>query len=164
MRELGVDLGLLISQVVNFGLLLLILSLVLFKPILKKLEERASRVRKGVEDSEEAGRLRQGAEEHYQAEIERSRIEARQVIERATRTAEQQRQEILAQARSDAHELLARAQELATRQRQERETEWRQQIVDLAIAAASRLLQEDIDDQRHHALVHEFLDQTEQLE
>ena len=164
MKELGIDLGLLISQVVNFGLLLFVLSLVLFKPILKKLEERAARVRKGIEDSEEAERLRQEAEEHYQEEMDKSRIEARQVIERATRTAEQQRQEILAQARSDAHELLGRAQDQATRQRQERETEWRQQIVDLAIAAASRLLQEDLDDERHHALVHEFLDQTEQLQ
>ena len=163
MKELGVDLGLLISQVVNFGLLLLILSLVLFKPILRKLEERAARVRKGIQDSEEAERLRQEAEEHYQDEMEKSRLEARQVVERATRMAEQQRQEILAQARSDAHELLARAQEQAKRHRQEREIEWRQQIVDLAIAAASRLLREDLDDDRHHALVHEFLTQTEQL-
>ena len=164
MKEFGLDLGLLLSQMVNFGLLVLILSLVLYKPVLKKLEERAAKIRKGLEDAQEAERLRQEAEEYYRTEMERARREAREVIERATRTAHQQRQEILAQARNDAHELLMRAQQQAQRQRQESEIAWRQRTVDLAIAAASRLLQEDLDEERHHALVQEFLDQAEQME
>ena len=47
----------LVSQAVNFGLLLLILYFVLYKPITKKLEERAERIKKGLEDAETSEKL-----------------------------------------------------------------------------------------------------------
>ena len=159
MQGLGLDVGLLLSQMVNFGLLVLILYLVLYKPVLRKLEERANRIRQGLEDADDAERLKAEAEQFHEAEMDRARREAREVIERATHSAEQLRQEILAQARQDAHDLAMRAEQQAERRRQESEIAWRQQTVDLAIAAASRVLQQELDEEKHHALVAAFIEE-----
>lgn len=163
MRELGLDLGLLISQIVNFGLLALLLYVLLYKPVLGKLEERAARIKKGLEDAERAKELVAQAQARYEEELERARRDAREVIERATRSAEQQRQEILARARQEAHELILNAQQQAQHELQEQRIALQHQMIDLAIAAAARILQEDLDDEKHHRLVAEFLVEAGQL-
>ncbi len=164
MKQLGLDLGLFLSQIVNFGLLLGILYVLLYKPLLGKLEERAKKIKKGVDDAARADQLRADAEAFYQQEMDRARHEAHEVIERATLSAEQQRAEILAQARQEAHELILRAQQQVQREIQEGQTQLSQQVVDLAIAAASRVLQEDLDDEKHRRLIQDFLNEAKQLE
>ena len=162
MAELGLDLGLFISQVVNFGILVLLLSFVLYKPVLRKLRERAERIKRGVDEADRAKELLSEAEKRYEQELERARSEAREIIEQATRTGEQQRQEILAQARQDAHEIAVRAKQQVERQMREAQTAFRQSVIDVAIASASRLLMEKIDDDKHHAIIEEFLREAEQ--
>ncbi len=164
MSELGLDLGLIVSQVVNFGLLLALLYALLHKPILNKLRERAARIQEGLEQAEQAERLRADAEAYYQAEVERARRDARDIIERATRSAEQLRQEILAKARVDAHDLVLQAQRQAQREIEGEQMAFHQEVIDLALAAASRLLQEELDEQKHHELVRQFIEQAGDIE
>ena len=164
MKELGLDVGLLISQAANFGLLLALLYFLLYKPLLHKLEERAERIKKGVDDAEQAKELLAETEVHYKGEVDRARREAHEIIDRATRSAEQQRQEILAQARQEAHEMILRAQQQAERETLERQIALRQQVIDLAISAASRLIHEELDEERHHQLIQEFLTNIGDLE
>jgi len=163
LRELGLDLGLLVSQVVNFGLLLALLYLLLHKPVLAKLEERARRIKKGLEQADEAKKLLEEARARYDEEMARARRDAHDLIERATRAARQQREEILAQARQEAHELVLRAQEQARHELDEGQVSVRQYVVDLAIAASSRLLQENLDQDKHRRLIEEFLVEAGQL-
>jgi F-type H+-transporting ATPase subunit b len=158
--ELGLDLGLIVSQIVNFGLLLGVLYVLMHKPILAKLRERAQRIEEGLDEAERAKVLRAEAEAHYKAEVERARREAREIIERATRAAEQQRQELLAQARVDAQELMAQAQRQARREIEGEQIAFHREVIDLALAASARLLQEEIDDEKHHQLIRQFIDQA----
>jgi F-type H+-transporting ATPase subunit b len=162
-KELGVDLGLLLSQIVNFGLLLALLYAFLYKPVLGKLEERARRIKKGLDDADQAQRLLAEANVRYQEELERARREAREIVERATRLGDQQRQEILAQARQEAHELISRAQQEAQRILQEEQAALQQQVIDLSIAVASRLLEKNLDPEKHHRLIEEFLAEADRL-
>ncbi|MBM3187894.1 MAG: F0F1 ATP synthase subunit B [Chloroflexi bacterium] len=163
MQELGLDLGLLLSQIVNFGLLAIVLSLLLYRPILRKLEERANRINKGLDDAERAQQMLAEAQVEYQNTLERARREAHEITERATRLAEQQRQEILAQARQDASDIVARTEQQAQRQIDESQLASRQQIIDLAVAIASRLIAQNLDEAKHHELIEEFLAEVEQL-
>ncbi len=153
MKALGVDLPLLVSQAVNFGILLLVLYLALFKPLTKMLRERAERVKKGLADAEASKQLLTDAEARKQELIEAGRREAHDLVERATRSAEQQKQEILQQARQEAHDIILRAQQQAQREIQDGRVALQQQIVDLAIASASRVLEENLDEDRQRQLV-----------
>lgn len=163
MQKLGIDLGLLLSQIVNFGLMVVLLYFVLYKPILVRLQARSQCIQQGLEDAERAKQMLSEAEAQAQEEIERARREAHEIVEQATRQGEQQRQEILAQARQEAQILIQRAQQQAQRAMLEGQVALRQDVVNLSIAAAMRLLQEDLDDERHHALVQRFIEEAEQL-
>ena len=161
MGELGLDLGLLLSQAANFGLLVLILTLVLYKPVMNKLTERAERIRKGVEDADQAAELVEKAHARYEEQLAEARRQAREIIEQATRTGEQQRQEILAQARQDAQQIILRAQQQAARETVERRVALSQQVVDIAMASAARLLHENLSEAKHHEIIAEVLTQAE---
>jgi F-type H+-transporting ATPase subunit b len=163
LEEIGLDLGLLISQIVNFGLLVALLSIFLYRPVLDKLQERARRIEQGVENAEWAKTRLEEADAHYEQEMERARQDAQEILERATRSAEQQRQEILLKARQEAHEIVLRAQQQAEREIQEREIKRRQQVIDLAMAAASRLLEEELDEEKHRHFIEEFISEAEDL-
>ena len=52
MEALGINLGYLVSQIVNFTLLAVLLYFVAYKPILRMLDERSERIKKGLEDAE----------------------------------------------------------------------------------------------------------------
>ena len=69
-------------------------------------------------------------------------------IERATLSAQQERQEILAQARQEAHDLVLRAQQQAQHELEEGRITLGQQVIDLALAAASRVMQENLDEDK----------------
>jgi len=157
LEQLGLDLGLLLSQAINFALLVILLYRFLYKPILGKLEERANRIKKGIDDADQAERLLAQTRKDYDKEMERARKEAHDIIERATLTAQQERQEILAQARQEAHDLVQRAQQQARHEVQEERMALGQQVIDLAIAAASRVTREDLDDEKHRALIRDFI-------
>jgi len=157
LEELGLDIGLLLSQAVNFVLLVILLSAFLYRPVLAKLEERASRIKKGMEDADRAEQLLADTKKHYEEEMERARSEAHELVERATLSAQQERQEILAQARQEAHQLVLRAQQQAQHELEEGRITLGQQVIDLALAAASRVMQENLDDDKQHSLIQAFI-------
>jgi F-type H+-transporting ATPase subunit b len=162
LEQLGLDVGLLLSQSVNFVLLVILLSLFLYKPILGKLEERATRIKKGIEDADHAQQLLADSKKDYEEEMERARKEAHEVVERATMSAQQERQEILAQARQEAHELVLRAQQQAERELEEGRITLGHQVIDLSIAAASRVVRENLDGDKQRSLVREFIAELDQ--
>ena len=163
MNQFGLDVGLLLSQIVNFALLAFLLGSLLFKPIMAKLDERAAKIQRGLDDAERARQLAVETEARYTEELERARREAREIVERATRAAEQQHSEIMAAAHQEAHALLLQAHEQAQREIQEGQIALHEQVVSLSISIAARLLEHDLDDDGHRQLVEAFLADAERL-
>jgi F-type H+-transporting ATPase subunit b len=89
-EALGLDVKILIAQIINFVLLLAILYKIGYKPIMRFVEQRTGKIEKGLKDAEEA------------AEALRS-AQAKQAL-------------MMSKAQEDASKLLADAKEQATTQ------------------------------------------------
>lgn len=162
MEKLGIDVGVLIAQLINFFLLLALLTLVLYRPVTKMLRERSERIAKGLADAEMAAKRAAQAEASYQARLEEARREAQAIIAQARENAEKERQAIVARAQSEAQELRARSEQEAERERREALQALQGQVADLAIDAAGRVLGQAVDSAAHRRLVADFLSQLEQ--
>jgi len=55
LSQLGIDWQVFLSQLVNFFLVLIILSLFVYKPVLKVIKERNKKIKEGLDKAEEAG-------------------------------------------------------------------------------------------------------------
>lgn len=153
----GVDLPKLLFQVFNFLLLLYLLNRFLFKPVLKLLDERESRIRKGLEDAEAAARDRELARAEREAALDEARKEAQAMVARANKIAEDSRAEILAEAKAQADKVTARAREEITAEKDKAMAELRATVADLALQAAGRLVRSEMDTPTQRRLVEDFL-------
>lgn len=156
MEALGLNPGFLLSQIINFVLLFVLLRMVLYKPVLKMLDERRQRIAQSLEDAEKAAETRQKAEEEYQKQIEEMAQERERLRAEMAAEVAQEREHLLAQARTEAEAVLANARTQVDLERQRMLKDLRSQVVTLTIAAANKVIGEALDEERQRRLVAEF--------
>jgi F-type H+-transporting ATPase subunit b len=156
LAPLGINLTFLISQIVNFIVLLLVLRAWAWKPIRRMLEQRRERIAQGLEDARVAAEARANAEKEAQAILGQAQADANQRIREASERAEQVAREIRAGAEKEAAGLREAAAGEADQARTAALGELRGQVAALAIAAAQKLIGESLDEKRQRHLVEEF--------
>jgi F-type H+-transporting ATPase subunit b len=136
----GIDARLITIQVVNFGILMALLSYFLYKPVLKVLAERQEKIAQGVKDAEEAGQAKAEATEEKKLVIAAANKEAEAMTARAKEHAVVKADEILAAAQMKSEQVekdaALRAGEMKATALKESEAE----IAKLAILAAEKVL------------------------
>jgi F-type H+-transporting ATPase subunit b len=144
-------------QVFNFLLLLYILNRLLFKPLLARMDERSTKIEKGLEDAETAARDRELARAEREAAVTEARKEAAEMLARSNKIADDTRNEILSEARSEAEKVTQRAREEINAEKEKAMSELRAQVADLALEAAAKLVRSDMNATTQRRLVEEFL-------
>lgn len=159
MEKLGINGPLLGLQIVHFILLLILLRMLLFRPILNYMQKRTDQIQSSLA---EADKVRQ------QAATERAALEAQMAEERrsgqdrlrqAVARGEEAAERRLAEANSEAEQLLARARAEAEQTRAQALAGMQNDIAELALMAAGKVLGEAIDAGKHRKLVDGFLTQ-----
>jgi F-type H+-transporting ATPase subunit b len=163
LEALGINLGYLISQIVNFTLLAVLLYFVAYKPILRMLDERSARIKKGLEDAELASQRASAMEQEFEKRMTEARKEGQEIIAQATQMSEKARQDILDKAREEARAQVEKAREEISRERDLAMAELRQQVADLSLVISEKVIGSTLDEQRQRQLIAEFLEQTEEL-
>ncbi len=129
-----------ISQVLNFVVIMLLLTVLLYHPVSRTLIARRERIAEGLRQAETASRAAAEAEQAKQQILEEARAEAQQIRATATRDADQATQSIRVRAEEDATEIRQRAQQEAEAQREAILSDAQRQIAELAMLGAERIL------------------------
>ena len=153
----GVNVPALFFQVVNFLLLLYLLNRFLFKRVFALVEERRSKIEKGLEDAEAAARDRELTRAEREAAVAEARKEAAEMLASANKIATDTRNEILAEARAEAEKVTERAREEITAEKDRAMADLRAHVADLALDAASKLVRSEMNATTQRRLVEEFL-------
>jgi F-type H+-transporting ATPase subunit b len=157
---LGISWQLLLSQIVNFLLLVVLLRLLLYQPVLNILERRRERIAQGMRDVERASAAAAEAEQEKERILEEARREAQDIRAQASRNAEKIAQEIRERAEQDAIEIRQRAHMDAQAQMEDILADAQRQIADLAILATEQILGRELQDRQEQTrFVSEFLAQ-----
>ncbi len=155
--QLGISLPGLIAQLVNFGILLLVLRLFLFKPIMKVMDERRRKIEEGLNASQQAAAAAENSQEESRRALELARAEGREAIGRAQETAARLSTELEAQARREAEGIVERARAEIDRERQQAIQALRAEFADLTVRAAERVVGQSLDRTAHQRLIDETL-------
>jgi F-type H+-transporting ATPase subunit b len=149
--------GLIIWTLVVFGLLMAILWKFGWPSLLKSVEEREARIAKQIANAEranaEAARL---LEEHRQA-LAKARAEAQEIVTTAKSVAQKEREQLLARTREEQEQLLERARRDIEAEKEKAVLALRREAVELSIAAATKLVQSNLDTDANRRLVLEYL-------
>ncbi len=156
MDKLGVNLGFLIFQILNFAIVAILLYAWAYKPIVKMLEERKNKIAQGHEDARVAAEARENAEAEANKILSEAQAEANKIVQDATSRADKVGGEVKAEAEAEADKMRDEAMAEAAVERDRMLADMRGQIASLAIAAAQKLIGESMDEKRQHALINEF--------
>ena len=147
-------------SIVNFLILLYLLRRFLWGPVGKVLADRAEKIREGLAAAEAAKRERELMHQESEALLRGARQEAQAMAERTARAAEQAAAGIVARARAEGERMRAKAQADAEQARRQMLAELRAEVAAIAVFAASRILQREIDPEKHRRLVEQTLEEA----
>lgn len=117
LRQLGIDWKLLLSQAVNFILLLAILTFFVYRPLLKMMRERREKIELGMRGAEEAELRITQAEKIKEEKISQAEKQALSIIKSAEQSAGKVKEQMLADARIKSAALIKDATEVSERRR-----------------------------------------------
>src|SRR5579859_2057788 len=156
MAALGINLGFLLVQILNFAIVAIVLTAWVYNPAVKFLEERKQRIAQGLEDARVASEARANAEKEAAKVIADAQAEANKRIAEATERAEKVAVDMRAAAEEERNKIIKAAQEDAAQERNRILADLRGQVAALAIAAANKVIGQALDEQRQHVLIQEF--------
>lgn len=157
LESLGIDLKFLATIAVGFLILFLVLRKYAFGPIFAMLQARQDNIRQNLDEAQSRRDEMVRLQQEYEERLAKIEDEARNKIQAAVREAQAARDEIMQRAQADAQAIVARGQGDIERQRQQAMVEMRDQLADLAIQAASRVIRKDLSGQGHAQLIDEVI-------
>jgi F-type H+-transporting ATPase subunit b len=143
---LGINGGFLLAQILNFLIIFALVALLAWKPLIRAMEARRERIARGLEDARVAEQARANAERDAQKLMDQRRIEADKLLDEGQRRGEEQAKVVIDAANREAETIRVKALKDAEETRTELLGEVRSQVVELAIAAAQRVIGETLVD------------------
>ena len=156
--------GVIIWTVIIFVILLALLWRLGYPSLLKMVEERERRIQKQLEDAEKANAEAQRLLDEHKKQIAAARNEAQDILTKAKTVAQKEREALLAKAREEYEALLARARKDIDAEKEKAILALRREAVELSIAAASRVIEANLDTDANRRLVTEFLESLAKTE
>ena len=155
--NLGINPGLMLIWLIAFIMLYVLLTRFIYDPLTNVLNERRNRIAKGLEDAAAAARARENAEAEADKILAQARSEAQKVIDEARGRGEEVASSIEQDARQEAARIQYDAQNEAVAIRNQELGNLREQVVNISVAVASRILDESISKTKQKSLVNSFI-------
>ena len=163
MDALGINLPGLITQIVSFIILFVILSKLLYKPLVGMLDQRAEKIKEGLEASERARDDASKAEEAITQQLDEARLEGQKLISQSRETAEKFRKDEMEVATSDIENMKLKAEKDIQRERDAAIEDLRKEFADLVITAAEKVVTNSLDEKEHRKLIENVLEESSSL-
>jgi F-type H+-transporting ATPase subunit b len=154
----------LLLQVLNFGIMVFILSRVFFKPVVRILDERAEQVTKALQEAEEREKKAAEAQTQYEQTLAEAQEQVLVMQQQAQEDLLKTKQQVLSEAREQVQKMRETAELDLEQARQEAISEHRRELGYLAIELSGRLMRQSGGAAFQEASVHEFLDRLTRLD
>jgi len=155
--NLGINPGLMLIWIIAFIVLYTVMTRFIYDPLVNVLNERRNRIAKGLEDAAAAARARENAEAEADKILAQARAEAQKVIDEARGRGEDVAAAVEQDARQAAAKIQTDAQTEAVATRNAELGNLREQVLNISVAVASRILDENITKTKQKALVNSFI-------
>ena len=163
LASLGINMPVLLAQIINFIILFGLLYLVAYKPIMRMLDERSKKIKDSMEQTEYIRQQAEHAEEEAKKRIDAAAKEGQEAIARAVRTGEEVKKEAQEKAKEDAEALIARARSEIKRERDEAIDDLRKEFADITITAAGKVIDRTLDKKAHREIIKKVFDESTTL-
>ena len=146
-----------VFTIINLLILYVILKKVLFGRVNRVIQARAELVRQSLSDAEGKAARADALRAEYEEKLAQARAEAAGIVAQAKDRGAQEYQDIIAQAQEDVRRIQAQAQAQNQADRDAMLRSARREVAQLAVMAAAKVAQRELDAQSDRAEAEQFL-------
>lgn len=159
LNTLGINWQLLLVQLLNFVILIGVLSYFVYKPILKVIDARRERTAKAMEDARQIEQQRKEIEEFKVEQLRKMDLETGAFLEKAKTQAEQTKREILDSAQNEADQILVKAKEQLAEERKKLVSDVQGSVAEVVVRLSEKLLEREFS-REDQARIQQSLEKT----
>lgn len=139
MEKLGINPTLLAFQLVNFGVIVILLNWLVFKPLSKILKERREKIEAGLAKEGEVDIRLAEIEVERQKKIAETKKEIEEMMSEAAKNAISLKDDILKEAREESEAMMVKTKEKLEAEKEEMVSQAKGQIASLAVSAVEKI-------------------------
>ena len=151
-----------IAQILNLFIQVYLIKRFLFKPINEVLQKRQKLADQNIEEAKKAKEDAEAVKTEYESSMSNARAEAGRIIEDAKKDAGLRADEMIREAQAEASSIKAKAEADIRLERKKALNEVKDEIGSLAMDIAGKVVEKEIREDDHRALIDEFLQNVEE--
>ncbi len=159
-EALGISLKEFIFYLINFLILMGVLTRFLYKPFLNILAARKQSIKDALDNAELTNRRADEKMEQYSKRISKVEEESREIIRTAKIKADAQARDIIEDARKEAGDIIAKAEKTIEKEKEKAMEDMKQEMAVLAVMAAEKIVEREIQRAGQEAIVEEVIRQA----
>lgn len=149
-----------VFQIINTFILYLLLKKFLFAPVTEVIEAREKSISDSLNDAERISNKAETFKAEYFEKLQSVEEEGREIVSIATKNADVKSSRILKEAREAAEKQKEKAEVDIALERKKVINEVKDEISSLAILAATKVLESEVDEEKNKILVNKFIEQV----
>jgi F-type H+-transporting ATPase subunit b len=150
-----------VPNLLNFILLAILLTWLLYKPVKKVLQARADRVEGDMKDAALSKATAEELKTQYEQKVRDIETERAAILDEARKLASENRDRILETAKAEATDVKARAERDIATEKEQLKGAVHQAIIDISADMAAKLISATIDKNAHDKLFSEAMTELE---
>jgi len=155
---LGLNLKLFIAQLINFGIIVLILWKWVFNPVARKLTERTEKIEKSLNDADRINKEKQEFEAWREQEMSKARKQANEIITASQTESIKVKDQILQETKMQQEQLAKQAKQQIQMEKEKSLQSIKNDVADMVTQAAEKILRGKLDDKKDKELIKNSLD------
>lgn len=156
----SIDPGTIVFTLINTLIIFLIFRIFLYKPVCNILEKRKEMAASQIADAQKAKESAEKAEQEYTARLADAKNEAAEIVKQATLRAQKREEEIVSEANQKAADIRAKAEENIERDKQRALNEIKDEISEMVVMAASKVVEKEISEKDNEDIISKFLSEV----
>src|SRR5262249_2008143 len=152
-----INVALVVWTAITFAILIVVLGKFAWGPILQMIDTREKTIADAIESAKKERAAAEAASAEMRAALDKARRESAGLVRRNQQEVAAAKAELMAQAKKESDDLLAAARKTIQEEKRQAIAELRAQTVDMAIEAANRLVQMNMDEKKQKQLVEEYI-------
>lgn len=141
-------------------ILFFILRRFLFKPVTEFLEKRKEGIAKNITEAKDSKEEAIALKREYEIKIQEAKKEGQEIIEAARKRGEEFRNKIIEDANNEAKSMLEKARKEIESEKEKAIDDLKTEVVTIAMMAASKVVDENLDVNAHKKLINEFISEV----
>ena len=158
------DPGLFIWTIITFLLLFFVLAKYACKPLIKMLDDREGMIRSSLDDAEKAKLELERLNKESEAITAKARSEAQAILAESKTVAEKVKEDTIAKAKEQAIKISDDAQKQIQVEKDKAITDIKQEVVNLTLSVAEKLINKNLNDADNKSLIEESLKKVKSYE